>query len=179
MVVVRVYRSLGETEESGSAGLLLQRLRTVCPALTRLQQETCYYILVDGKDNEAQAQDVMQVLGKEAACQLWGLLGDPWLPDSGLHTTTQLQPSHDSQVLVEIGPRLTFTTAWSTNAVSICQAAGLTGVRRLERAHRYLVTASAPFSLQDRQKVGQTCIFHFTLITNIKMCGISLLHIDY
>lgn len=56
-------------------------------------------------DETAQSHDVMQVLGKEAACQLWGLLGDPWLPDSGLHTTTQLQPTHDSQVLVEIGPR--------------------------------------------------------------------------
>ncbi|XP_063883180.1 phosphoribosylformylglycinamidine synthase-like isoform X3 [Scylla paramamosain] len=155
MVVVRVYRTLGETEESGSAGLLLQRLRIACPSLARLQQETCYYILVDGKsgEEEAQTQDVMQVLGREAACQMWGLLGDPWLPDSGLHITTQLQASHDSQVLVEIGPRLTFTTAWSTNAVSICQAAGLTCVRRLERAHRYLVTASAPFSQEDRQKL--------------------------
>uniref|UniRef100_A0A665UK54 Phosphoribosylformylglycinamidine synthase n=1 Tax=Echeneis naucrates TaxID=173247 RepID=A0A665UK54_ECHNA len=34
--------------------------------------------------------------------------------------------------LVEIGPRLNFSTAWSTNAVSICQSAGLTNVTRVE-----------------------------------------------
>uniref|UniRef100_A0A3Q3J9P4 Phosphoribosylformylglycinamidine synthase n=1 Tax=Monopterus albus TaxID=43700 RepID=A0A3Q3J9P4_MONAL len=34
--------------------------------------------------------------------------------------------------LVEIGPRLNFSTAWSTNAVSICKSTGLTHVTRVE-----------------------------------------------
>lgn len=159
MALVRVYRKLEEeTDATGTTGLLLQRLKTACPTLTDLQQETCYYILVDQKFGAegVQAEDVVQVLGKEASCQLWGLLGDPWLPDSGLRTTTHLHTTQDSQALVEIGPRLTFTTAWSTNAVSICHAAGLTGVRRLERAHRYLITASTPIVQQDRQKLVAT-----------------------
>ncbi|KAG6763699.1 hypothetical protein POTOM_031135 [Populus tomentosa] len=37
-------------------------------------------------------------------------------------------------VKVEAGPRLSFTTAWSANAVSICHACGLTEVTRLERS---------------------------------------------
>ncbi|KAG0714982.1 Phosphoribosylformylglycinamidine synthase [Chionoecetes opilio] len=154
MPLVRLYRAREEIDAEGLGGLLLQRLRNVCPALTRVQQETCYYVLVNEKCGGAgEAKDAVEVLGKEAACQLWGLLGDPWLPDSGLHTTTQMQAKHDCQILVEIGPRLTFTTAWSTNAVSICQAAGLTSVRRLEQAHRYLVTASTPIARQEKLKL--------------------------
>ncbi|KAF4382726.1 hypothetical protein F8388_015554 [Cannabis sativa] len=42
-------------------------------------------------------------------------------------------------VIIEVGPRLSFTTAWSSNAVSICQACGLTEVNRLERSRRYLL----------------------------------------
>ena len=36
----------------------------------------------------------------------------------------------------EIGPRLSFATAWSTNAVAICHASGLTGIERVERSRR-------------------------------------------
>lgn len=41
--------------------------------------------------------------------------------------------------VVELGPRLSFETAYSTNAVAICQACGLDKVVRLERSRRYLV----------------------------------------
>ncbi|GAB4388737.1 MAG: phosphoribosylformylglycinamidine synthase [Thermodesulfovibrionales bacterium] len=39
--------------------------------------------------------------------------------------------------VLEVGPRLNFQTAWSTNAVSVCHAAGIAKVRRLERSRRY------------------------------------------
>lgn len=35
--------------------------------------------------------------------------------------------------------RLNFSTAWSTNAVSICQSAGLTNVTRVELSRRFLI----------------------------------------
>lgn len=47
----------------------------------------------------------------------------------------------DSSLLIEIGPRLNFCTAWSTNAVSICHSCGLSGVTRVERAQRFVLTA--------------------------------------
>lgn len=37
----------------------------------------------------------------------------------------------------EVGPRMNFTTAWSTNAVSICHACGLNKITRIERSRRY------------------------------------------
>lgn len=39
--------------------------------------------------------------------------------------------------IVELGPRMNFTTAWSTNAVSICHACGLKNIKRIERSRRY------------------------------------------
>ncbi|KAJ8376320.1 hypothetical protein SKAU_G00069000 [Synaphobranchus kaupii] len=41
--------------------------------------------------------------------------------------------------MVEIGPRLNFSTAWSTNAVSICQSVGLSQVIRVELSRRLLI----------------------------------------
>ena len=41
--------------------------------------------------------------------------------------------------VAEVGPRLNFATAYSTNAVSICHACGLTQVTRLERSRRFLL----------------------------------------
>ncbi len=45
-------------------------------------------------------------------------------------------------LIFEIGPRLNFTTAWSTNAVSICHACGLTKITHIERSRRYKIILS-------------------------------------
>jgi phosphoribosylformylglycinamidine synthase len=37
----------------------------------------------------------------------------------------------------EVGPRMNFTTAWSTNTVSVCHACGLPKITRVERSRRY------------------------------------------
>ncbi|MFH1292024.1 MAG: phosphoribosylformylglycinamidine synthase [bacterium] len=46
---------------------------------------------------------------------------------------------HDLARVVEIGPRLNFATAFSTNAVGICHACGLDTIKRIERSRRYLL----------------------------------------
>jgi len=42
-----------------------------------------------------------------------------------------------SELVIEVGPRMNFTTAWSTNAVSVCHACGLKKITRIERSRRY------------------------------------------
>lgn len=42
---------------------------------------------------------------------------------------------------VELGPRMNFATAYSTNAVAICQACGLKKVTRVERSRRQILPA--------------------------------------
>ncbi|XP_024023484.1 probable phosphoribosylformylglycinamidine synthase, chloroplastic/mitochondrial [Morus notabilis] len=63
-----------------------------------------------------------------------------------------------NSVIVEVGPRLSFTTAWSSNAVSICRACGLTEVTRMERSRRYLLYSKGP--LQDSQINEFTAMVH-------------------
>ncbi len=41
--------------------------------------------------------------------------------------------------MVELGPRMNFATAYSTNIVAICQTCGLEKVTRIERSRRYLL----------------------------------------
>ncbi len=40
--------------------------------------------------------------------------------------------------IIELGPRMNFETAYSTNAVAICHSCGLDSIIRLERSRRYL-----------------------------------------
>ncbi len=49
--------------------------------------------------------------------------------------------------VIEVGPRLNFETAYSTNAVAICHACGLKKVTRVECSRRYLVPPDT-----DKQK---------------------------
>ncbi|MEW6215018.1 MAG: phosphoribosylformylglycinamidine synthase, partial [Nitrospirota bacterium] len=51
-------------------------------------------------------------------------------------------------ILVEVGPRMNFTTAWSTNAVSICHACGLTKITRIEQSRRYKLTGISNFEFR-------------------------------
>jgi phosphoribosylformylglycinamidine synthase len=55
--------------------------------------------------------------------------------------------------IFEVGPRMTFTTAWSTNAVSICQACGLDATRRIERSRRYLLKTERPIEHEERTAI--------------------------
>lgn len=41
--------------------------------------------------------------------------------------------------VVELGPRMNFATAWSSNMVSICKSCGLHNVTRVERSRRYVL----------------------------------------
>ncbi|CAG2063549.1 unnamed protein product, partial [Timema podura] len=66
------------------------------------------------------------------------ILGTPFDPHS-LRITSHLTEVERSSLLVEIGPRLNFSTAFSSNAVSICSSVGLHQVRRLEVSTRYLI----------------------------------------
>ncbi|MBU4328050.1 MAG: phosphoribosylformylglycinamidine synthase, partial [Proteobacteria bacterium] len=61
------------------------------------------------------------------------------LADGFLLETVLLSPVLQGDRVVEVGPRLNFATAWSSNMVSICRATGIDCVTRVERSRRYLV----------------------------------------
>ena len=47
--------------------------------------------------------------------------------------------------IVELGPRMNFETAFSTNAISICHACGLKKITRIEVARRHIVPTETDF----------------------------------
>jgi phosphoribosylformylglycinamidine synthase len=47
----------------------------------------------------------------------------------------------DGREVVELGPRMNFATAYSTNIVAICQTCGLEKVTRIERSRRYRLSS--------------------------------------
>ncbi len=55
----------------------------------------------------------------------------------------------DTKLILEVGPRMNFTTAWSTNAVSICHACGLNKIKRIERSRRYALPEEVMNKLSD------------------------------
>ncbi len=61
------------------------------------------------------------------------------LADGFLKETVSTSPQLTGSGVVEIGPRLNFATAWSSNMVSICQAVNLGSITRIERSRCYLV----------------------------------------
>ena len=61
------------------------------------------------------------------------------LADGFLIDTVTTEPVLTGNRVVEVGPRLNFATAWSSNMVSICQATGLGIITRVERSRRYRV----------------------------------------
>lgn len=61
------------------------------------------------------------------------------LADGFLLETVSPTPLLKGERVVEVGPRLNFATAWSSNMVSICQAIGLDSITRVERSRRYVV----------------------------------------
>jgi len=68
------------------------------------------------------------------------LLAETFEPEK--FSTDSLLNGHSQ--MVEIGPRLNFETAFSTNAVGICHSCGLDQIVRLERSRRYRLPEGVP-----------------------------------
>ena len=114
--------------------LLAFARRNVSPEIRDIKTEYCFY--VETKEALSSAEEEL----------LRWLLAETFEPEkfsseSFLTDDSSLSTSH---CLIEVGPRMNFTTAWSTNAVSVCHACGLSKITRIERSRRYrLVSTSA------------------------------------
>ncbi|HEY6010710.1 MAG TPA: phosphoribosylformylglycinamidine synthase, partial [Nitrospirota bacterium] len=62
--------------------------------------------------------------------------------------------------VLEVGPRMNFTTAWSTNAVSVCHACGIRKIERIERSRRYLLKLKDGKPLTREQQVAFLSLVH-------------------
>ncbi|TSN30209.1 Phosphoribosylformylglycinamidine synthase [Bagarius yarrelli] len=121
MPVFRFYR-----RADAEGGRILQRVKQLYPQITTTT-ELCYNVEVNGSDClSGEQKDVLCWLFTPPQC-------------SGLSDEPNLEAIMPGESLVEIGPRLNFSTAWSTNAVSICRSVGLSQVTRVELSRRHFI----------------------------------------
>uniref|UniRef100_A0ABM5EIX1 phosphoribosylformylglycinamidine synthase n=1 Tax=Pogona vitticeps TaxID=103695 RepID=A0ABM5EIX1_9SAUR len=125
MVVLHYYQRPSEAD--AALGSLLQSARAVLgKGVQAVQKEQCFNVNWTGEaPPDAQETEMLH----------W-VFGCPF-EQGDIATQSFLSPS-PSDLLIEIGPRLNFSTAASTNAVSVCRAAGLEKIDRIECSRRYL-----------------------------------------
>ncbi|KAJ8922735.1 hypothetical protein NQ315_007770 [Exocentrus adspersus] len=121
--IVRLYRAPGCT--TAKKFQILNDLQQKSQHLLDLKTEVCFHV------------EVIKPLSQKEKDILKWVLQDPHHPER-VTEKASLQQSKGS-VLIEVGPRFNFSTANSSNAVSICRNLGLTQVVRLEVSRRYLL----------------------------------------
>ncbi len=131
MSLIHLYRTPG-LSEAKKRTLLQTARQNVSSAIRDIDSEYCYNIAVAG-----------HLSSGDLGVLTW-LLSETFAPDRFGDASFL-----DGAVL-EVGPRMNFTTAWSTNAVSVCHSCGLTKVRRIERSRRYLVESGGPLTEEQQ-----------------------------
>lgn len=145
--VIHYYR-VPLIQESSTSELVKSAQTKVSNQIVDLKTEQCFNI---GLSSELSAEKISVLK--------W-LLQETYEPENlGVESFLEKKRKKGlSMVVVEVGPRLSFTTAWSSNAVSICRACGLTEVTRLERSRRYLLYSRGP--LQEHQVNDFAALVH-------------------
>jgi phosphoribosylformylglycinamidine synthase len=130
-MVLHFFRIPGPQSEQK----VLQLIRDRLPTVTSVQTEACFNVDCTGGS----------LSGEERSKLLW-LFTETFEPELTKDTTfLAIKPGHESySAIVEVGPRMAFSTAWSSNCVSMCQACGINSVTRIERSRRYLISTSGP-----------------------------------
>ena len=141
MSLLHLYRAPGLSRARRDA--LLRRTRDrITQKIDSIQTEYCFNVKVDGELTEAELGVLRWLLAETFEPQLFGS-----------HTYLGAEGP-----VLEVGPRMSFTTAWSTNAVSICRGSGLHKIKRIERSRRYeLRTADY---LTDAEERGFLALIH-------------------
>ncbi len=129
MSLLHLYRAPGTSAARRQALLQLARER-VAPHIQAIDTEYCFNIDAVGELSDAEFQTLAWLLSETFEPERFGRAS--FLDSDGL--------------VLEVGPRMNFSTAWSTNAVSICHACGLTKIRRIERSRRFLLRSRKALS---------------------------------
>lgn len=135
MSMLHFYR-VPALSTSSNQRLLDAVRREISPGVVRIDTELCFNVEV----NEPLSKDDLRIMA-------W-LLSEPF-NSNGFSDTTFL--GNETSVF-EVGPRMNFTTAWSSNAVSVFRACGLNKVERIERSRRFRLSFSAGTKLSEVQK---------------------------
>lgn len=141
MTILRFY-ALNALDEAKTAAVLAQ-LQLVDATISGLRTEKCYHVELAA--DAAGGADAVASPRTEAILN-W-LFKHP--QKAGGLTRSSALRSDASAIELEVGPRFNFSTAQSTNSVSICQNVGLAGIRRIEVSIKYQLTRPAGAAAAD------------------------------
>lgn len=120
-MILRFYRK-GALSEYRRRELLHKVRKELASEISDIDSEFCFNILLEEELTE-----------KEKNILRW-LLSETFEPS---YFSSESFLNQGNGMLFEVGPRLNFSTAWSTCALSIFQNIGLRKIKRIERSRRY------------------------------------------
>lgn len=124
MGIIKFYKVPGL--KSGQFKNKLNSIVGILDSINGLETELCYYV------------ETNEPLNKEEARLLQWILIPPFEQDN-LKSCSVFDELSEENLIIEIGPRLNFSTAFSSNAVSICRSVHLHKITRIEAATRYCI----------------------------------------
>lgn len=135
MALLHLYRH-PLLQETSARHLKVRAEKVLGRRLWGLHSEACFNILLSEPLNPQEEEVLYWLLAETFAPRGFG-------PRSFLDSRRG--------VVLEVGPRLNFTTAWSTNAVAICHACGVEKVLRMERSRRYLLEGVSALETDEEE----------------------------
>jgi phosphoribosylformylglycinamidine synthase len=149
MTLMHLYRkpALSPVKKDDLLSTLRQR---VSPGIRDIETEYCFNI------------ETAAPLTDEELHMLRWLLAETFEPVNFSEESFLGKGKGGGESIFEVGPRMNFTTAWSTNAVSVCHACGLKKIIRIERSRRYRFE----FSERSSMNSNQLADFYSLLVTH-------------
>ena len=144
-LVLQLFRRPFLSEEAAATLARKANAKIGAAEISRVDTEQCFNV----ETTEALSADEMTTLQ-------W-LLRETFEPD--LFAPVSAFADVSARV-VEVGPRLAFQSAWSTNAVGVCRNCGLEKVTRLERSRRFSLTMKDGGEPSDEVKLVFASIVH-------------------
>lgn len=133
-MIIRFYRK-GALSEYKKIELLRKVQQELSNQISEIETEFCFNILISEELN-SQEESILKWLLSET------------FEHHYFSTSTFFNEMEG--MIFEVGPRLNFSTAWSTCALSIFQSIGIKKIKRIERSRRYkLIPKIENFSSQD------------------------------
>ena len=132
MSLLHLFRTPG-LSLSQTRQLLTRSKGVLASPLSGIRSEACFNV-----------QTTEALESKELEVLTW-LLSETFHPE-GFGFESFLSGTEE---VFEVGPRMNFTTAWSTNAVGICHACGLGKIRRIERSRRFELERDRPLDEEE------------------------------
>jgi phosphoribosylformylglycinamidine synthase len=130
--LLHLYRSPALSEYKKKV-LLEQAASAVDHPINDMETEYCFNIQLAAPLTDAEGETLRWLLAETFEPRLF----------SAVSFLEDIKRKGAAAVLFEVGPRMNFSTAWSTNAVSICHSCGLSKIVRIERSRRYLLKGCA------------------------------------